>query len=119
MMMSGTTISQRDIILIPFPYSDFIGYKKRPVLVLSNSLHHMNNNDMICCAITSSSKQFHKGIVLEKQDFESGYLRVNSAVIPSKLFTILQKRAIKRIGRLKPEKTIEVIKSLNLTIEMD
>ena len=36
MTQNGTKCEQRNILLIPFPFSDFSTIKKRPVLVLSN-----------------------------------------------------------------------------------
>ena len=118
MTKSGMNIEQRDIILIPFPYTDLLTIKKRPVLVLSNFYYHKNNNDMICCAITSSKKQIHNGIKIENKDLEKGQLKTHSTIKPSKIFTILRSITIKKIGKLNLEKTKEVIKSLNLEINL-
>ena len=112
-------IKQRDIILIPFPYSDLSTTKKRPVIVLSNLEYHKNNNDMICCAITSSEKHIHRGIQIDNSDLEEGSLKVKSIIKPSKIFTILRKRAIKKVGTINIEKAKEVIKNLNFDISLD
>ena len=37
LMKGGIMYEQRDIILIPFPYSDLTGAKLRPALILSNT----------------------------------------------------------------------------------
>ena len=118
-MKFGMNIKQRDVILIPFPYSDLSTLKKRPVLVLSNKEYHENNNDMICCAITSSEKEIHRGIKIDNSDLEEGELKSKSTIKPSKLFTILREIAVKKIGILNIEKTKEVIKNLELDIRID
>ena len=43
-MKGGTMYEQKDIILIPFPYSDLTGSKKRPALIISNQ--KLNKSDV-------------------------------------------------------------------------
>jgi len=45
---------QGNVILIPFPYSDLTGSKKRPALIISNS--NLKGEDKICCLITSNNQ---------------------------------------------------------------
>ena len=118
-MKDGTIINQRDIILMPFPYTELLSSKKRPVLILSNSKYHKTNNNVICCSLTSSKKFFQEGILIDNNDLESGYLKHASIIKPSIIFTILQDRIIKKIGRLNIGKTKEVIKDLNYYIEIE
>ena len=47
-MSAGTGIEQRSIILVPFPFSDLTGAKKRPALVVSSSDFNIKNDDVIC-----------------------------------------------------------------------
>ena len=119
MMKFGMNIKQRDIVLIPFPYSDLSATKKRPVVILSNSNYHKDNNDMICCAITSSKKEIHRGVLINNFDLEEGNLKTESVIKPSKVFTVLRKIIVKKVGTLKIEKIEEVIKNLKLDIEID
>jgi len=118
-MKDGMVIDQRDIILMPFPYTNLSSSKKRPVLILSNSKYHKNNNNVICCPLTSSKKFFQEGILIDNNNLESRYLKYTSIIKPSIIFTILQERIIKKIGRLNIEKTKEVIKNLNYCIEIE
>ncbi|MEK6886775.1 MAG: type II toxin-antitoxin system PemK/MazF family toxin, partial [Nanoarchaeota archaeon] len=54
LMKGGIVYKQRDIVLIPFPYSDLTGAKQRPALIISNNkINH--TQDKICCLITSNS----------------------------------------------------------------
>ncbi len=77
-MKFGTNIKQRDIVLIPFPYSDLSTEKKRPVLIISNENYHKNNQDVICCALTSSKREIYHGIKINNQNLEEGNLKLES-----------------------------------------
>ena len=55
--------------------------------------------------MTSSSKNFDRGILIDNQNLESGHLKFNIAVIPCKLFNPHKHRIIKNIGRLNVEKS--------------
>ena len=48
------TYNQRDIILIPIPFTDLSSNKKRPVIIVSNNLYNKNNPDIIVVAWTSN-----------------------------------------------------------------
>ncbi len=78
---------QRDLVLIPFPYTDLTGAKQRPALILSNSLLN-KTQDRICCLITSVFSQ--DAIPISNSDFEQGTLPFKSFVKPYRLFTLHQ-----------------------------
>jgi mRNA interferase MazF len=118
-MMPGIMFKQRDIVLIPFPYSDLSSIKKRPVIIISNSRYHKNNNDVICCAITSSKKEFTRGVKINNSDLDEGNLNFESVVKFGKIFTILQNQIIKKLGKLNIARSKEIIKELNLNIEIE
>ena len=118
-MKDGMNVEQGDIVLIPFPYSNLITIKRRPVLIISNDRHNNPNRDIICCSITSSKKFFYKGFLVDNKDLKSGNLDYSSIIIPSKIFTILQNKIIKRLGKLNTNKLKEVIKSLSYFTEVE
>ena len=118
-MKYGTNIEQRDIVLIPFPYSNLTTNKKRPVVIISNKNYNDKNKDIICCAITSKFKNEKENIIIEDQNLETGKLKVKSAIKPEKIYSLFKKRIIKIIGKLKVDKSKEIIKSLNKNIEID
>ncbi len=85
---------QRDVILIPFPYSDLTGAKLRPALILSNN-KLTETEDFICCLITS--KESKEGILIARSAFAQGALPFQSWVKPHRLFTINKKIIQKKI----------------------
>ncbi|WP_068671846.1 type II toxin-antitoxin system PemK/MazF family toxin, partial [Thermosulfurimonas dismutans] len=72
-----------DIVVIPFPFSDLTGAKRRPALVISN----LKGEDLILCQITSKKVKDEYTIVITEEDFEEGSLRQESNVRPNKIFT--------------------------------
>jgi len=46
-MNGGTVYKQKDIVIIPFPYSDLTGSKQRPALIISNNKIN-KTQDRIC-----------------------------------------------------------------------
>jgi len=84
LMRGGMMFSQKDVVLIPFPYSDLTGVKKRPALILSNKL--LQGNDKICCLITSNPETL--GLEIKKDFFDDGKLPFKSWIKPERLFTI-------------------------------
>ena len=87
---------QGDIILIPFPYSDLTGSKKRPALIVSNS--NLKGEDKICCLITSNSP--HDGLLISKESFSEGTLPFKSWVKPHRIFTINERIIIRKLAKV-------------------
>ncbi len=85
LMNDGMIYNQRDIVLIPFPYSDLTGAKQRPALIISNNRLN-KTEDRICCLVTSNRPR--DGIEIEKGYFEKEALPFQSWVKPHRLFTI-------------------------------
>jgi len=104
--------SQRDIVLIPFPYTDLTGTKQRPALIISNN--ELNKTeDRLCCLITS--KPTKEGIQIKKLD--KGNLPFKSWIKPHRIFTISTKIIRKKMAMIPQSLHDEVIFSLNNMIE--
>ena len=88
-------ISQRDIILIPFLFSDLSGAKVRPALVISNHIYHVTFHDAVVLALNSNLSRSDYKVFIEIQDLEKGRLPVKSAVRVDKPFSILQSKVLK------------------------
>ncbi len=99
-MKSGIIYKQGEILLVPFPFSDLTIIKKRPVLVLSQSLDNKNSEDLITCGITGNLKDRKHAVLINNRNLQKGQLSVQSAIKVDKLFTIKQSIVVKKIARL-------------------
>lgn len=63
-------VSQRDIILINFPFSDLTGTKVRPALVVSNDRYSSTSLDAVVLAITSNLSPSEYKVFIENRDLE-------------------------------------------------
>ena len=115
-MSAGTSIEQRSIILIPFPYTDLSGAKKRPSLVVSSTDFNSKNDDVICCLITSNPEDRQYSIKITNKDMEIGYLEFESKIKPYRIFTINKKLVYRILGRLNFSKSKLVIEEINKII---
>jgi mRNA interferase MazF len=100
-----------DVVLIPFPFTDFSTFKQRPALVISSPNFNRTHSDIMISAITSniSLRRTKKDeYVLSKSDQAAACLPKISAVKYGKIITIDQRLVRKTIGHL-PIKTTRII----------
>lgn len=112
----GIIYNQRDIVLVPFPYSDLGGAKQRPALIISNKKLN-KTQDRICCLVTSN--QPGDGIKIEKHSFETGSLPFQSWVKPHRLFTIHEKIIKKKLCSVSEKFHEEIIRAINRYVEKE
>jgi mRNA interferase MazF len=72
-----------DVVVVPFPFSDLSGSKKRPALVLAD----LPGNDILLCQITSQQTGDNFAVPLNQEDFANGSLPLNSFIRPTRIFT--------------------------------
>ncbi len=96
-------VSQRDIVIITFPFSDGTGEKARPVLVLSNEVYNITSNNFIGLAITSALSNKANTISVFNKELETGILPKQSLIKIDALFSFEQKFIQKRIAVLKKD----------------
>jgi mRNA interferase MazF len=72
-----------DVVIIPFPFTDLSGNKKRPAFVVAD----LEGDDIIICQITSKLKSDSLALSLNNDNFISGSLPVDSFIRPNKIFT--------------------------------
>lgn len=108
---------QREIVLVPFPYSDLRTTKRRPVLILSNDDYNDNFEDVLVCVITSNRFRDEYSIDLNDTDLEMGFLPEPSVIKVHKLFTIHQKQIVKKFSLLKVEVFQRVVRRLSELVE--
>lgn len=95
--------SQRDIVLIPVPFTDLTTLKRRPALVVSCDAFHRGRQDVVVAAITSQPSRAAYRVPITATDLEEGDLPKTSWVRADKLYTLSSRIIVKRFGRLRPE----------------
>jgi mRNA-degrading endonuclease toxin of MazEF toxin-antitoxin module len=103
------------VVLVPFPFTDLSGRKRRPALVVSPESFH--EEDLILCAITSRVPERLSvwEVSLAAGDMAEEELPKSSIIKVSKLFTMHKKLVAARYGTIKEQKlqiVLERLKSL-------
>jgi len=88
-----------DVVLIPFPYSDLTGSKRRPALIISNS--NLKGEDKICCLVTSNNSK--DGVLIFRGSFSEGKLPFKSWVKPHRIFVVDERIVIRKLARVGEE----------------
>lgn len=102
-----------DVVVLPFPFSDLTGTKRRPALVLAN----LQGDDVILCQITSQHVNDILSIELNNADFTNGSLPVQSNIRPNKIFIADKNIIIRKAGTLNSTKIQSVIKKVHSIIK--
>ena len=97
-----------DVVVIPFPFTDLSGNKKRPAFVIAD----LQGDDVIVCQITSKSKSDPYAHPIGASDFISGGLPVDSFIRPNKIFTADKNIILSVAGRLCETKIHDVLNSV-------
>jgi len=93
-----------DVVVVPFPFSDLTGCKRRPAFVIAA----LSGDDLIVCQITSQHKSDLWALPLAKSDFATGHLPVDSFIRPNKIFTASQSLILYAAGHLSRTKIDEI-----------
>jgi len=108
-------LRQKQIVLVPFPFSDQSGSKRRPALIISNDKFN-GNNDVIACAITSNISDDEYSVKINPEDWKDG-MYSESCVKAATILTIDKDIVIKPIGRLSSERFKDVLAKLQRIIK--
>jgi mRNA interferase MazF len=111
-MPSTINYKPGDVVLIPFPFTDFSTLKQRPAIVLSSPSFNKAHRDIIVAAITSqvAGGQTSDTHLLNKREQESCGLLKPSVIRLGKIVTLDQRLIRKRLGRL-PKKSMGQVAS--------
>ncbi len=104
MQKSTSKYSQGDIVVLDLPFTDLLGSKLRPVLVLNK---RDLGDDLIVLKITGTPGRFRA--VLNQEDLVEGKLKKRSYIDCSSIFTVDKSLVVKRVGRLREAKIEEVL----------
>ena len=95
-----TNYRQGEVILIPFPFTDFSTFKQRPTLVISANHFNKAGTDVIVATITSQipRKPADSDYLIPTGDIESAGLPKASMIKPRKIVTIDSRLVREKIG---------------------
>ena len=110
-------IEQRDLLLVPFPFSDQSGRKVRPVIVLSNKDFNSNSEDLLVVGVTSNLLRDKYTLGLINSDLEEGKLFTQCCIKVENLLKIDMELVVKKIGKIKKDKLKDVVKMVIKIIE--
>ena len=88
-----------DIVLVPFPFTDQSGAKKRPAVVVSGAAYNRARRDVVIMAVTSQvrpSGAFGEVII---HDWQAASLLKPSAIKPV-FATVEQTLILRRLGQI-------------------
>ena len=100
---------QRDIVLIPIPFTDLSSKKRRPVVILSNDEYNMNQEDIVVAAITSNISDDEYSVRITQDDVEGGTLPRPSVIKGDKIYSLNQSIVHRKFDRLEKKVFREVV----------
>ena len=103
-------LKQKDIVLLPYPFTDMERKKVRPALVVSNDMLNKKSNDCIMLPLTSVIKDEPYSFLINEGDLSNGELLRPSCIRVDKIFTVEKRLIIMKVGTLN-NTTFEKIKS--------
>ena len=103
-------INQKEVVLLPYPFSNFEGMKVRPALVVSNDSFNKKSADCIMVPLTTVIKDDPYSIIIDNNDMDSGELVKQSRIRTDKIFSVEKSLVTMKIGVIK-DKTFEKIKA--------
>jgi mRNA interferase MazF len=112
-----TAYSFGDIVLVPFPFTDQTGSKKRPAVVVSSASYHRERADLILMAVTS---QVRKSLGIGEMpilEWKAAGLLKNSNLKPI-LFTAKRPLIERKLGQLGEGDRASLRRSLSMILEI-
>ncbi len=100
---------QKELVLLPYPFSDQGSSKVRPAIIVSNDNFNKRCEDCVMVPLTTVIKDEPFSLIVTQGNLESGKLLKQSRIRIDKIFTIKKNLIIMKIGKVN-DKTIEKIK---------
>ena len=114
-MPATTSYSFGDIVLVPFPFTDQTGIKKRPAVIVSSAAYNAARRDVIIMAVTSQARPASVIGELHVKDWKGAGL-IKPSVIKPVITTIEKSLVIRRLGRLKQDEQEALRKALGKVV---
>jgi mRNA interferase MazF len=97
-MPPTTAYSFGDVVLVPFPFTDQGGLKRRPAVVVSSAEYHVRRRDLMIMAITSQIRPRPLFGEVTVTDWKKAGLLAPSVV--KRVVTTIERLVLKRLGQL-------------------
>ncbi len=107
---------QRDIVLIPIPFSDLTSTKRRPVVIVSSDRYNQRSEDVVVVAMTSKLSRAPYCVRVKPADLAEGTLKRESIVRADKIYTLSKTIIAKRFGRISTGTFQQVLTQLDLVL---
>lgn len=91
-------VNQKEIILLPYPFSNLEGSKIRPAIVVSNDAFNKKSADCIAIPLTAIIKDEPYSIIINQDDLSSGKLIKQSRARADKIFAVEKNIIVMKIG---------------------
>lgn len=111
-MLTMTSYSFGDVVLVPFPFTDLTSSKKRPAIVVSSDRYNRVRLDLILIAITSQTNPVTNFGEVTIANWQAAGLLKPSVVKPV-LTTIEQRLVIRKLGQLQEGDRQQVLNQLS------
>ena len=98
-MPPTTVYNFGDVVLVPFPFTDQTGMKKRPAVVVSSTVYNGARPDLVLVAVTSQVRSSTAVGEVELVEWKKAGLLKPSVIKP--VFTTIEKGLVlNKLGRL-------------------
>ena len=118
MQKNYSSFEQGDIIIANILYSQQVGFKRRPVLVISNSKYNQQSEDLIVLSISSTEPKEKYDLKLANKDLVEGELMVDSKILTDFPTTIEKNLIAQRLGKISAQKLREVKQKIKELYEL-
>lgn len=108
-------ISQRNIVLLSFPFSDLRTEKVRPAVVISNDEYNKKFEDLIAVPLTTNLRLRDYTILLTNKELERGKLIKTSKIKVDRVFSVdksLIRMIIGKVSKRVHSKIVEILTEL-------
>lgn len=103
------SFKQRDLVLLPVPFSDQTAKKVRPAIVVSNDSINLTSDDLMLVPLTSVIKDVPYSVFITQENLSEGRIITVSRARADKLFTAHKSLIKMKIGVVRHD-IIEKIK---------
>ena len=102
-------VTQRDLVILSYPFSDLKTTKVRPAIVVSNNSYNSESQDMVVVPLTTNLSLTKHAITLTADMLEKGKLIRESKVKVDRIVSLNQHLVRKVVGKVNEKVLDEII----------